>query len=245
MPQRNLKAMLAAVLLAPLCFSASEGKRPSSESQPSSVPTVGSDSGGQKQITIPRLQRRNPRYELSEGDVLDLNFPLTPEYNQSATVQPDGYINLLGAGDVHVKGKTIPELTDAIKNAYAKTLHEPIVNVQLKDFQKPYFIAGGEVGHPGKYDLRGDTTLTEAVAMAGGFTEASKHSEVWLFHRVSREWVQSQKLNMKKMLYNGNLGEDPELRPGDMIYVPKNKLSKVKRFMPVGTLSAYFNPTTF
>ncbi|HEV2494757.1 MAG TPA: polysaccharide biosynthesis/export family protein [Terriglobia bacterium] len=188
------------------------------------------------------LQRRNPRYQLSVGDVLDLSFPLTPEFNQMVTVQPDGYIGLLGLGDVHVQGQTVPELTQTLKAAYAKTLHDPIITIQLKEFEKPYFIAGGEVGHPGKYDLRGDTTLTEAVAIAGGFTDASKHSEVWLFRRVSREWVSTQKLNLKKMLYSGNLGEDPELQPGDMIYVPKNRLSKVRRFMPVGTLSAYFNP---
>lgn len=188
------------------------------------------------------LQRRNPRYQLSVGDVLDLSFSLTPEFNQTVTVQPDGYIGLLGVGDVHVQGQTVPELTRTLRAAYAKTLHDPMITIQLKNFEKPYFIAGGEVGHPGKYDLRGDTTLTEAVAIAGGFTDASKHSEVWLFRRVSREWVSTQKLNLKKMLYSGNLREDPELQPGDMIYVPKNKLSKIKRFIPIGTLSAYFNP---
>jgi hypothetical protein len=49
-------------------------------------------------------------------------------------------------------------------------LHNPIINVVLKDFEKPYFIAGGQVAHPGKFDLRDDTTLTEAIAIAGGFT---------------------------------------------------------------------------
>ena len=38
---------------------------------------------------------------------------------------------------------------------------------------------------PGKYDLRSDLTVTEAVAIAGGFTDKSKHSQVVLF-RPSR-----------------------------------------------------------
>lgn len=245
MQSRMLLYILAAILLLPpICVIASESGRDGPDDQPHTA-TLAADAKGQKKISMPQLQRRNPRYQLSEGDVLNLSFPLTPEFNQTATVQPDGYITLLGAGDIQVKGKTVPEVTQAVKAAYAKTLHDPMVNIQLTDFQRPFFIAGGEVGHPGKYDLRGDTTLSEAVAMAGGFTEASKHSEVWLFHRVSSEWVESQKLDMKKMLNSGNLAEDPELRPGDMIYVPKNKLSKIRRFMPVGTLSAYFNPTTF
>ena len=40
----------------------------------------------------------------------------------------------------------------------------------LQDFDKPYFIVGGEVNHPAKYELRSDIRVTEAVAIAGGLT---------------------------------------------------------------------------
>jgi hypothetical protein len=46
------------------------------------------------------------------------------------------------------------------------------------------------------------------------------------------------------MLKTGNLSEDAHLRPGDMLYVPKNTLSKVKRFIPITTVGAFFNPAT-
>jgi polysaccharide biosynthesis/export protein len=193
----------------------------------------------------PELHRRNPRYQLCKDDVLQLNFALTPDWNQTVTVQPDGYITLQGVGDLHVEGQTIPEVTESIRLAYAKTLHNPILTVRLMDFEKPYFIVGGEVGRPGKFELRGDTTTTQAVAIAGGFTESSKHSQVWLFRRVSNDWVETQQLDLKKMLKNGNLREDAHLRSGDMLYVPKNILSKMKRFIPVATLGTYFNPGSF
>jgi len=38
------------------------------------------------------------------------------------------------------------------------------------------------------------------------------------------------------------LSEDAHLRPGDMLYVPKNTLSKAKRFIPITTVGTYFNP---
>ncbi len=195
---------------------------------------------GEKEVGRPPLQRRNPRYQVRTSDVLDLNFPFSPEFNQTVTVQPDGYITLHAVGDLQVEGLTVPELTQMLRTAYGKILHEPVVTVELKDFEKPYFIAGGEVAHPGKYDLRGDTTLTEAVAIAGGFTENSKHSQVLLFRRVSKDWVEVKKLNVKKMLYAANLGEDLHLRPGDMLFVPKNAVSKIKRFMPTQSLGLYF-----
>src|SRR6266576_7266339 len=112
------------------------------------------------------FQERDRRYRLERGDSFDVLFELSPEFNQTVTVQPDGYITLRGVGDVKVAGQTVPELTQTLKTAYGKILNEPQIVVMLKDFEKPYFIADGQVGHPGKYDLRGDVTVTEAVAMA-------------------------------------------------------------------------------
>jgi polysaccharide export outer membrane protein len=190
----------------------------------SAAPNVPADS--------PRFQQRDSRYKVRNGDVIDLTFPVTPEFNQTVTVQPDGYITLTGIGDLQVSGQTIPELRQTLQQAYAKNLHDPIINIVLKDFQKPYFIASGELGHPGKYDLREDTTLTEAIAIAGGFTESSKHSQVLLFRRVSNNWVEVKRVDVKKMFAAANLTEDLHLQPGDLIFVPQNRFSKFKRFIP-------------
>jgi polysaccharide export outer membrane protein len=93
----------------------------------------------------PTLQHRNPRYQLCKSDVLEISFPLTPEFNQTVTVQPDGYVTLIGAGDIHAEGDTVAEVTEAIRSAYGKILHEPIVSIHLRDFERPYFVVGGEV----------------------------------------------------------------------------------------------------
>ena len=209
---------------------------------PSGPETRHSGGGAGDREQTPALQHRNRRYQLHSADVLELNFPFTPEFNQSVTVQPDGYITLRGVDSIRVEGQTLPEVTDSLRMVYAKILHDPVINVELKDFEKPYFIVGGEVGHPGKFDLRGDTTATEAVAIAGGLRESAKHSQVVLFHRVPDGWMQVKKLNMKKMLKDGNLDEDAYLQPGDFLYVPKNTMSKIGRFIPTSSLGLYANP---
>jgi polysaccharide biosynthesis/export protein len=185
------------------------------------------------------FQERRPRYKLEPGDVFDITFELNPEFNQTATVQPDGYITLRGVGDVAVKGETVPELTEMLRSDYSKILNDPLISVVLKDFEKPYFIADGQVGKPGKYDLRGDITLTEAVAMAGGFLDSAKHSQVLLFRRASEGWYSAETFDVKKMEKRGNLKEDPTLRPGDMVFVPKNKFSKIKTLLPGSNLGAF------
>ena len=187
----------------------------------------------------PALQRRDARYTVRKGDVLDLNFPFTPEFNQTVTVQPDGYITLRGVGDLRVAGQTTPQVVEKVQAAYAGTLHDPVVTVDLKDFEKPYFVASGEVTRPGKYDLRGETTVTQAVAIAGGFTSSAKHSQVLLFRPVSDQWVEVKKLNVKEMLQSANLSEDLHLLPGDMLFVPKNALSKISPFIPRPTMGVW------
>jgi polysaccharide export outer membrane protein len=193
----------------------------------------------------PVLQHRDPRYVLCTGDTFELTFPFTPDFNQTVTIHPDGFITLSGLGDLHVAGKTVPAVRELLKTAYARLLHDPVVNVVLKDFEKPYFIAGGEIGHPGKYDLRGDTTLTQAIAIAGGFNESSKHSQVLLFRRISNDWVEVKVLDVKKMFRAANLTEDLHLQPGDMFFVPQNRISKIRKWIPYTSVSAGVYPHAF
>jgi polysaccharide biosynthesis/export protein len=189
--------------------------------------------------SAPQLQTRNPRYTIRSADTFDINFELSPEFNQSVTVQPDGFISLKSVGDVYVAGQTVPELTQTLRTSYGKILNDPLISVVLKDFEKPYFTASGQLNHPGKYELRGNVTLTEAIAMAGGFNGDAKHSQVLLFRRVNDQWLEAKMFNVKQMMKAGNLGEDPTLRPGDQLFVPKNALSKIKPFIPNSGVGAY------
>jgi polysaccharide export outer membrane protein len=202
-----------------------------------------SDSVGETRPNEPALQHRNPRYHLSRGDTVDLVFPFTPEFNQTVSVNPDGFVTLNGVGDLYVAGKMVPELKELLHATYSTILHDPIINVVLKDFDKPFFIAGGDVAHPGKFDLRSDITLTQAIAIAGGFTDSSKHSQVLLFRRVSNDWAEVKVLNVKKMFQTGNLSEDMHLQPGDMFFVPQNRISKIKKWIPYTSISAGATPT--
>ena len=137
-------------------------------------------------LTNPALQIRDQRYRLERNDVFDLDFVLTPEFNQTVTVQPDGYVSLRGAGEVKVIGQTISEACATIRAAYANVLDNPTIAIVLKDFEKPYFVAGGFVSKPGKYDFRGETTISQAIQLAGGLRDGAKASNVILFRSVSK-----------------------------------------------------------
>lgn len=168
----------------------------------------------------PVLQRRDDRYRLCASDVIALTFPLTPEFDQTVNIQQDGFASLTGVGDIHLEGLTAAESLDAIRAAYAKVLNNPIVTMELKNFNKPYFIVNGQVHSPGRYDLRGYTTATQAIAMAGGFEDSAKHSQVLLFRRVNNDWYEVKNINLKHILQGHDVNEDPAVRSGDMLFVP-------------------------
>jgi polysaccharide export outer membrane protein len=188
---------------------------------------------------------RHPLYRLHKSDVVEVKFTFSPEFDQAATVQPDGFVALKGFGELFAEGLTVSELRDSVRDAYAPVLRDPEVSLILKDFEKPYFLAGGQLARPGKYDLRSPTSVVAAIAIAGGFTEQAKHSQVVLFRTVTDGVVESRVLNIKAMLASRNLEEDIELKPGDMLFVPQNRISKIRRYLPTSSLSTFFTPTQF
>jgi len=237
MHKRWLGLLLVATIAIGMCLAQQAAMVSKSPASVDAANPKSAESGG---ATIAQsFQQRYPRYKLEFGDQFDVSFELSPEFNQTVTVQPDGYITLRGAGDIHVAGQTVPELTETLKRAYGDILHDPLISVVLKDFERPYFIADGQVGKPGKYELRGETTLTQAIAMAGGFQDSAKHSQVLLFRRVDSAWVSAKIINVKQMEKQGNLHEDPYLHPGDMLFVPKNRYSKIRPFLPTASMGTF------
>jgi polysaccharide biosynthesis/export protein len=188
---------------------------------------------------------RRPLYRLQPSDVVEVSFTVAPEFNQTVTVQPDGYVMLKDAGGVQAQGLSLQEFDEVVRKAYQGYLHDPEPAVALKQFLQPSFVVGGQVGKPGKYELRTDTTVAEAVQIAGGFTPQAKHSQVVLFRRVDDNLVESRLLNLKKMLKGKGLKEDMHLQPGDMVFVPQNAMSKIAQFLSKPSVSMYMNSSQF
>ena len=241
MTRSNVALLVTAVVTACAFAGTLPGQVPQTES---AVATERADSSPAVSPNVQFLQR-DQRYRLRKSDVIDVKFKFSPEFDQILTVQPDGFITLDGAGDIKVEDKTLPELKEAVRRAYQGILREPVITVSLKDFDKPFFIAAGQVAHPGKYELRSDTTLVEALAIAGDITPAAKHSQVVLFRHISSETVEARVFNVKQMLGARNLEEDPHLLPGDLVFVPQNKISKIQRYLPTTSMGTYVSPTQF
>ncbi len=191
-----------------------------------------------------QFSSRTPRYRLQTSDVVEIQFKFTPEFSQTVTLQPDGFVPLQIAGEIKLQDLTLEEARAAIIAKYAGILHQPAITLTLKEFNKPFVIVGGEVTKPGKLDLRGELSLTDAVTMAGGFTVNAKQDQVLLFRRVNPEMVEVKRINVRDILGKGKFSEDIRLLPGDAIYASKSNMAKFDRFMAVSRLGFFF-PLSF
>jgi polysaccharide export outer membrane protein len=195
------------------------------------------------QAQAPRLGvAREDRYTLNPGDVIDIQYRYTPEFNQTVTVQPDGYISLEIGGDLKVAGRDLTQVRTLILTKARERLASPELNVILKEFQKPYVVVAGEVVQPGKIEVREKLTALQAVLLAGGFKDSAKSSQVLIFRKLNADMAEVKSLNFKSMNRSTDLENDLTLQAGDMILVPRNRLSKIERYVRIASLAGFLNP---
>jgi polysaccharide export outer membrane protein len=184
------------------------------------------------------------RYVLHPGDVLDIQYRYTPEFNQTVIVQPDGYISLEIGGDLKVAGRNLEQVRNGILTKARTRLQSPELTVILKEFQKPYVVVAGEVAQPGKFELREQLTAVQAVLLAGGFKDSAKSSQILVFRKLNAEMAEVRSLNFKTLKRTSDLENDLTLQPGDMILVPRNRISKIERYVRLASLAAFLSPLT-
>jgi polysaccharide biosynthesis/export protein len=179
------------------------------------------------------------RYRLQPGDVFEVQFRYSPEFNQTVTVQPDGYVSLEIGGDLKVAGLTIEQARAAILKKAGARLQDPVATIVLKEFQKPYFVIAGEVSLPGKIEMRERVTALQAIMLAGGMKEGARSSQVVVFRAINTDTAEVKLLNLKNIRRTADLENDLTLQPGDMVYVPRDKISKIERFMKLASVAAF------
>ncbi len=185
---------------------------------------------------LPPALTPEPFYRLQPSDTIVVKYRYSPECGATVLVRPDGWMTLPIVGDVRVAGLTVGEAQRAVLAAAGARLRDPEITFELRDFQKPRFVVGGEVEKPGQFELRGRISLLEALAMAGGVKRSAKHTQVLIFRRFDEDHVVTRVVDAKQLAKAGRVQEDPYLRPGDLIFVPQNKFSKVERLVPLASI---------
>jgi polysaccharide export outer membrane protein len=133
-------------------------------------------------------------------------------------VRPDGKISMPLIQDVTAEGQTAAELATQIQQKLIAFIKEPQVSVIVLQINAPKFYVVGSVVRPGTYPLRGDTSVLQALSLAGGFTQFASLRSIKLI-RNSGGKQEVRKINYYDMIDVGGEGNFL-LRSGDTIVVP-------------------------
>jgi polysaccharide export outer membrane protein len=90
--------------------------------------------------------------------------------------------------------------------------------------------------------MRQRVTAIQAIMLAGGMKETAKSSQVVVFRAINSDVAEVKLLNLKSIKKTSDLENDLTLQAGDMVYVPRDKLSKVERFMKIASIAAFMAP---
>jgi polysaccharide export outer membrane protein len=184
-------------------------------------------------------------YELQSGDTIAVFYRITPEYNQSLTILPDGDVDLRLVGPVHLAGLDVEQARQAILDKAGRVLKDPEVSVSVTDFVREQFTVMGEVAKAGRFELHGTTTIADGLALAGGFTQVSAQRKVVLVRPLdpSSEYGRATVFDFKQLTrLNANTSRPPSLQNGDIIIVTTSKFAKIQTVIKLVNVGLYYNP---
>ena len=123
---------------------------------------------------------RKQEFTLGAADALKISVWKNPELSADAIVRPDGTISLPLVGEIAAGGRTPRELQIAIAQrltAFVKD-ESASVTVAVVGVNSYRFVVVGNVEHGGTFTSTHYTTLTEAMAMAGGPTRFAEPEQI-------------------------------------------------------------------
>lgn len=166
---------------------------------------------------VPQPGVTDAGYVIGVGDVIEVTLVGVADYRERVKVQADGTVLLPYAESVRASDQTALQLGREIAGRLARGGYfvRPQVIVDIVSYASRYVTVLGAVASPGLVPVDRAYRLSEILARVGG-TRAGGADHVAL-RRASGE---EMKLDIAALAMGDNDG-DPEVQPGDKIYVPE------------------------
>src|SRR5262245_58096508 len=177
-----------------------------------------------KTLAVPA---QDSEYAIQAGDFLSIRFYYHPDHNQKMVlVRNDGKIALPLVGEVQAEGVKPSDLSGQLEGKYSSNLRDPKISVSIVEVYQNLVWVGGEVRKPGFVNYRPGLTATQALAQVGGAKDSGAIETCLVLQRTGREQYRPSKLNLQKVLRDGDYAADLVLAPQDVIFIPKTGIAK-------------------
>ena len=186
--------------------------------------------------SMPNAKYFDPvKYTLGPDDTVEISVMRHPEFSGEFPVNQEGKIQYKFVGDIDVTGLTKAELEKKIRDAISTYVISPEVSVTIMEYKSKVIYVLGEVGIPGRYYMKSESIpVREAVVEAGLPTLAAAMRRCRLITPDKSGKAKIKSVDLYAILYGGNLKNNLDMHPGDVLYVPATMMAKFMRiFSPV------------
>jgi polysaccharide biosynthesis/export protein len=183
--------------------------------EPAKTPVPGPDA--------PSLPANSTDYIIGPGDTLQIFVWRNPELTVSVPVRPDGKISTPLVENMVAIGKSPSQLARDIETVLSEFVRSPQVNVivsqALSSFSSVKVV--GQVRTPQTLPFRQGLRVLDVVLASGGLTEFAAPARAKIVRQAGDK--QSEiKVHLGKLMNKGDLSQNHELKPGDVLIVPQS-----------------------
>lgn len=171
-------------------------------------------------MVSPGTKPHDDSFIIGSDDVLAVNVWKEPEISRSIPVRSDGKISLPLIGEVQASGQTPHQLELEISKKLQSYISEPDVTVMVQEMKSQKFNILGQVAKPGSYLLTNQTTVLDAIALAGGFRDFAKQKSIYVLRQNPDGTQIRLPFNYKEVIKGNGSDQNVRLAPRDTVYVP-------------------------
>jgi len=122
--------------------------------------------------------------------------------------------------DIQAAGLTPMQLRDKIAGALGEFMPNPEVAVTVTDVRSYRVSVLGEVQKPGVLQLKADTTVLEAIALAGGFRDFASPGKIMILRKDTNGTTRKIPFNYNRVVKDYRSQDNVTLKSGDVVVVP-------------------------
>jgi polysaccharide export outer membrane protein len=175
---------------------------------------------------LPPARSNQAEYILQPMDLVKVEVFQEPDLERQVRVAQDSTVSLPLVNKVDLKGRTVQEAQDIIRDLYNKDyLVNPQINLTVMEYAKRDVKVLGQVTKAGAVDIPSDRPLKllDAIALAGGFTRLADRKHLTLTRIGTDGSTTTTEINADSIIQSKN-GDQWVLQQGDVINVPERLL---------------------
>ena len=172
--------------------------------------------------SCPAPSGETSEYLVGPGDLLNIVVWRNEELSATVPVRPDGKVSTPLIDDMQASGKTPSQLAGDMESVLGEYLRTPEVSVIVTGQGAANQVqVVGEVNNPQSLSYRDGLKLLDVVVAVGGLSEFAAGNRANLI-RKGEDRQYDCRVRIKDLL-KGDLSQNVDIYPGDVIVVPETR----------------------